>query len=203
MTNYYLAASPTSLATATAIYRNQPNNRPDALIAIINNDVAPLHNQPRLFLDSTRIQQLKSAILVPGSHHHLAVEAMKARVEQNDWRVYDENPTDGNWNYARSELAREAAFLYLLTDNSNYAQIAFNALYEIHNNPDPDNRLPESGYGLSRAAVGRNFAIAYDWAYNGLTQEQRNYIKDKIDLALDAWPSYSHPNLSNSSMASN
>jgi len=68
---------------------------------------------------------------------------------------------------------------------------------------DPDNRTPESSYGLSRARIGANFAIAYDWAYNGWTQEQRDYIKGKINLALDAWLSYRHVNLDNANKGSN
>jgi Ca2+-binding RTX toxin-like protein len=121
---------------------------------------------------------------------------MKARVDQNDWQVYDENLTDGNYNYARSWLAREAALMYQLTGDQAYADIAFDALFAIHNTPDPDNRLPESGDGLARAMVGMGFAIAYDWARSGWTQEQQDYIRDRITTALDNWPSYSHPNLS-------
>ncbi|NJR71543.1 MAG: hypothetical protein HC771_25255 [Synechococcales cyanobacterium CRU_2_2] len=50
---------------------------------------------------------------------------MQARVDQNDWRVYDENLSDGNINYARSWLAREASLMYRLTDDPAYAQMAY------------------------------------------------------------------------------
>ncbi|MDY7013385.1 MAG: Calx-beta domain-containing protein, partial [Cyanobacteriota bacterium] len=150
---------------------------------------------PRLFLDTAKIDELKAAIEVEGSHHQATFQAIKARVDQNDWRVYDENPNDGNHNYARSWLAREAALMYLLTDDTSYAQIAYDTLYDVHNNPDPDNRLPESGYGLARAMVGMGFAIAYDWAKTGWTQQQQDYIRSQMTVALDAWPSYTHSNL--------
>ncbi|MDY6784898.1 MAG: Calx-beta domain-containing protein, partial [Cyanobacteriota bacterium] len=150
---------------------------------------------PRLFLDGTKIDELKAAIQVEGSHHQAAFQAMKARVDENDWRVYDENPNDGNYNYARSWLAREASLLYLLTEDTSYAQIAYNALYDVENNPDPDNRVPDSGYGLARAMVGMGFAIAYDWARAGWTQQQQDYVRSQITTALDAWPSYTHANL--------
>jgi len=156
--------------------------------------------QPRLFLNATRINQIKSAILVSGSHHQQAFLAMKARVDQNNWQVY-------KWsgrNTGRSHLAREASFMYLLTDDPKYAQIAYQALYDIHNNSDPSEPIPESGSdGLRRALIGENFAIAYDWAYKGWTDLQRNYIKNKIDFALNAWPSYSHANLTGPSYGSN
>ena len=160
-------------------------------------------NHPRLFIDKERIKQIQWAIQVPQSHHQQALSALKSRVDQQDWRVYDFDLNDGNWNYARSYLAKEAAFLYLLTNNKKYAQVAYKAIEAIYNEPDLDNRLPNKGYGLSRATVGRNIAIAYDWAYHGLTVQQRDYLKKKINLALDAWLDYQHVNLRNPLMASN
>ncbi|NJN30485.1 MAG: hypothetical protein HC824_08705 [Synechococcales cyanobacterium RM1_1_8] len=46
--------------------------------------------EPRLFINGTKIVEIKAAIQVPGSHHQIAFAAMQARVDQNDWRVYDE-----------------------------------------------------------------------------------------------------------------
>lgn len=149
---------------------------------------------PRLFVDAERLTEIRKAVTVAGSHHQVAFQAIKNRVAQRDWQVYDEDPTDDNWNYARAWLAREAAFLYLITGDQTYAQTAFEALYDIHDDPDPDKRLPEQGYGLGRAATGMGFALAYDWASTGWTPEQKNYIKDKILLALDEWPRYDYPN---------
>ena len=158
---------------------------------------------PRLFVTQKRIEQIQAAIQVPDSHHQQAFDALKTRVDQADWRIYDFPPDSGRWNYYRSYLAREAALLYLITNESKYAQLVYNTVYSIYNDPDPDNRLPDNNYGLSRAMIARNMAIAYDWAYNGLTIEQRNYLKSKINLALDEWENYRHANLENPQMASN
>lgn len=158
---------------------------------------------PFLYASESRMVQIRNAIQVPGSTHKAAYEAMKARVDQNQWQVYDENLLDSNYNYARSWLAREAAFMYLITRDTTYSNIAFNALYSIHATPDPENRLPEDGYGLARAMVGIGFAMAYDWCYDGWSPSRRDYIKGKITLALDAWTTFSHPNLSDPSMGSN
>lgn len=163
-----------------------------------------LHAQhPRLYVTAERISELQEAIKVNGSHHQQVYNAMKARADQNDWRVYDENLSDGNYNYARSWLARELSMMYLLTKDASYAQQAYDALYAVHNDPDPDNRVPESGKGLARAMVGLGFAIAYDWCYDAWSNAQRNYIKGKIMKALDNWPSFNHTNLESSHRASN
>ena len=158
---------------------------------------------PRLFIDQTRIEQIRSAIQVPDSHHQQAFFALKNRVEQNDWQVYSYDPNGGNWNYPRSHLAKESAFLYLITKNPKYAQISYENIRAIYEQPDPDNRLPDRNYGLSRAMVGSHIAIAYDWAYHGLTENEREYIKTKINEALDAWLDYKHGNLRHPLLASN
>lgn len=160
-------------------------------------------SHPRLFVDAGRLQALRAAIEQPGTHHYEAFRAMKDRVDAANWRVYDANPDDGNWNYARSWLAREAALTYLLTGTRRYAQIAYDALYAIHNDPDPDGRLPEASYGLARAMTGMGFAIAYDWAYHGWTPDQRAYVRQHIEVALDAWPDYHHANLETDHLGSN
>jgi Ca2+-binding RTX toxin-like protein len=172
-------------------------------VQIIDNDTGgggggtTLPGAPRLFLDAARLKATRAAVKKTGSHHQVAFDAIKARVERNDWRVYDENPSDGNWNYARAWLAREASFVYQVTGVQSYAQIAFDALYAIHNDRDPEGRLPESGsHGLARAATGMGFALAYDWAASGWNQSQKDYVRGKIVTSLNNWPSYSQANLS-------
>ena len=54
---------------------------------------------PRLFISQSRLEEMKTAIAVPGSTMNEAFLAMKARVDAADWHVYDDNATDGNWNY--------------------------------------------------------------------------------------------------------
>lgn len=116
------------------------------------------------------------------------------RVESEDISQFD--ATDDNWNYARSYLAQAAAFCYQVTGEAGYADIAYRTLQDIHENPDPDERLPESGaHGLSRATVGLGFALAYDWCFEAWDAEQRAYILDRVEAGLDMWEDFSHPNL--------
>lgn len=150
---------------------------------------------PRLFIDSAKIAEIKGAIARPGSHHQQAFAAMKVRVDQNDWRIYDESPSDTNTNYARTWLAREAAMAYQLTNDPRYAQTAFAALEQVYSQGKVGDANLESDKGLTKAMVGLGFAIAYDWAAAGWTPEQRSWVKGKIIEGLNSWPSFSHPNV--------
>lgn len=164
---------------------------------------AQVEEHPRLFVDEARLSKLRRAVHWEGTSQAEMYRALKERVDQDDWRVYDSSPQDDNWNYARSWLAREAALLYLLTEEDRYAETAFKALRAMHQDMDPDERIPEKGYGLSRAMTGMGFAVAYDWAYEGWTPAQRAYVRRKITAALDAFPSYEHPNLTTPHKGSN
>ncbi len=162
----------------------------------------------RLWIDDDRLQSIKQEIQEDGSVLQKAYLIMKDRIDAADgdtldWTIYGGSWESGNWNYYRNYLAREASMLYLLTDSIKYAQIAYRVLYDVHADPDPDRRLPESSYGLARAMVGMGFAIAYNWCYDAWDESQRTYIRDKIILALDAWPSYNHVNLNTFDKGSN
>lgn len=162
----------------------------------------------RLWIDNDRLQSIKQEIQEDGSVLQKAFLIMKDRIDAADgdtvdWTIYGGSWESDNWNYYRNRLAREASMLYLLTDSLKYADIAYRVLYDVHADPDPDGRLPESGYGLARATVGMGFAIAYNWCYDAWDESQRTYIRDKIVLALDAWPSYNHVNLNTFDKGSN
>lgn len=159
---------------------------------------------PRLLVTPERIDEIKAAIQVPGSAHQEAFAAMKAEVDANgEFIVGGGNRVSSIWNYGRSYVAMRAGLLYQLTGEQVYADLAYDALYAVHNDPDPSNRLPNEGYGLARATVGLGFAFAYDFCQDGWTQEQRNYVRGRIIEALDAWPGYSHANLNASHRGSN
>jgi len=157
---------------------------------------------PRLFVTPERLDQLRDAVEVPGSLHALAFAAMLERIA-GGWTAYDQDPNDGNWNYARSWLAREAAFASLVTEDPTYCALAYDALEQVHADPDPDGRVPEDGYGLARAMVGLGFAMAYDMCQPTWSDAQRSAIEQRVDEALDAWPSYSHANLDTDHHGSN
>jgi hypothetical protein len=147
---------------------------------------------PRVFLDAERIAEIRQAITVDGSTHQRVWESLRRDVDRSEswW-----DPQSKNWNYGRAYLAQAAAFCYLVTGEKQYARQAWQTLKDIHDKPDPDRRLPERGYGLSRATVGMGFGVAYDWCHDAWTPEQRTYVMERILAALKAWPRYRHVNL--------
>lgn len=150
---------------------------------------------PRLFLGGGKIEAIKKAVAVGGSHHAEAFGALKGWVDEK-WRVpYD--PASGNWNYERAYMARGAAMVYAVTGEKKYAELAYQVLKDVHDKPDRDKRLPDvvKTYGLAKATVGEGFATAYDWCYGAWSDEQRKYVKDVIVRSLDNWPKYSHSQL--------
>jgi hypothetical protein len=175
--------------TAVDCWGNESGGSSEASATTLGADYRPI-----LFLDAARIAEIQSAVTVAGTHHYEAYNAMKARVDQNDWTIYEENTGDGNYAYARSWLAREAAMMYLVTEDTWYADVAYDALYSIYNDPDPDGRNMETGSGLSRAMVSMAFGICYDQCYNAWSGTQQDWVYGKMISALDAWPSFSHPN---------
>jgi PKD repeat protein len=159
---------------------------------------------PKLLVDQDRIDAIAQAVQVSGSTHQQAFAAMQAEVDANGASIIGGGDRISTiWNYGRSFLAMRASLLYAITGDASYAQIAYDALWAVHNDPDPSNRLPNAGYGLARATTGIGFSIAYDLAYDGWSEAQRNYVRGRIIEALDAWPSYSHANLGTTHHGSN
>ncbi len=149
---------------------------------------------PYLFFSDEKLERIRGEVRRPGSFHAEAFAALKARVDGGDLEVFGK--TEDNWNYARSYLAQAAAFIYKVSGERRYAELAWDTLKAVHEDPDPDGRLPESGaHLLSRATVGLGFAIAYDWCRDAWTAAQREYILERLKVALDAWPGFNHPNL--------
>ncbi len=63
--------------------------------------------------------------------------------------------------------------------------------------------MPHEGYGLSRATVGLGLAYTWDWARDGLSAPQQDWLRARISEALDAWPGYQHANLEAEHQGSN
>lgn len=159
-----------------------------------------------ILLTPDRLDRIQAGLADPDSHYAQAFAQLRARVDSRDLDLF--NRTATNWNYARSYYAQAAAFVFRVTGDPVYAQWAFEALYDVHNDIDPDGRLPESGAptdsaGLSRATVGLGFGLAYNWAYEAWTAEQRDYIRNRVHVALNMWLSYTHPNITHASRGSN
>jgi hypothetical protein len=139
-----------------------------------------------------RLDALRRAIRQTGSTHALAWAQMLARLkEEMNWF----SRASSNWNYGRSARAQAAALAYQISGEVKWSRLAYQSLHEIHADPDKDARLPESGYGLSRAAVGAGFAYGWNWARDGWTEGERAEIRGRIEAALEAWPRYEHANL--------
>ena len=151
---------------------------------------APRQEGPLLL--NGRLASLREAVRQEGSTHGLAWRQMLARLEdERHW--FSRN--SGNWNYGRSGRAQAAALAYQISGDAKWGRLAYQSLRDIHADPDPDGRLPESGYGLSRAAVGAGFAYAWNWARSAWREAERSEIRARIEAALAAWPAYDHPNL--------
>jgi hypothetical protein len=146
---------------------------------------------PRLILTPERAAQLREAVRRPGTPHARIFALLKRQVESESW--FD--PSSSNWNYGRAYHATAAAFLYQLSGEKQYCTLAFQTLSDIHAKPDPERRLPEEGYGLSRATVGAGFAFAYDWCGAAWMPVQRAAVRAVLLRALDLWPAYRHANL--------
>ncbi|MFO7774678.1 MAG: fibronectin type III domain-containing protein [Candidatus Hydrogenedentota bacterium] len=151
-------------------------------------------SSPRILVTEERLERIQRGLEDPDSHYAQAFELLRQRVESEDIQRF--GATETNWNYARSYLAQAAAFCHQVTGDAEYADIAYRTLRDIHDDPDPDERLPESGaHGLSRATVGLGFALAYDWCHDAWGEGQRQYILERVEAAFEMWEDFSHTNL--------
>ena len=144
----------------------------------------------RLFATAERLEAIRGAAAVPGSHHAEAVAAMRARADAGA-AAYRGGFHEDRTDYLNAWWAREAALLYLVTDEPQYADKALQALHAISGGG-----ITHSN-GLWRAAVTLGFAFAYDWAKEGWSESDRAWVRERIDAGLDQWPSFSHPNFQN------
>ncbi|MCC5806022.1 MAG: hypothetical protein JJU00_06800 [Opitutales bacterium] len=144
----------------------------------------------RLFATAERLEAIRAAAAVPGSHHAEVVGAMRARADAGA-SAYRGGFHEDRADYLNAWYAREAALLYLVTDEQQYADKALEALQAISGGG-----ITHSN-GLWRAAVTLGFAFAYDWAKEGWSESDREWVRERIEAGLDQWPSFSHPNFQN------
>ncbi len=148
--------------------------------------------QALLFMTEARVAEMRQAIARPRTHHAEAFAAMKARVDEGSLRPYEPGFHADNNAYLASWRAREAAMLYRLTGDRRYAQAAIQSLREHTRDAGT------SGSGLARAQTSAGHAIAYNWAGEAWSAEDRRWVEDRMKTALDAWPRFGHPNLGHS-----
>lgn len=180
-------------------------------------NIAISEQHPRIILDRDKINEVRRSILNPESHNRKGYEMLKAKVDENNYKLF--NYYEKNYNYNRSYLAHAAAFMYQLTEDTKYAEIAFEQIEDIFKEPDPQRRtsfseiIPtkliegerylDKNVGLSRSTIGMSIAFAYDWCYNGWSEEQRAYVEEKIIKSLDTWKEYNHIMIDQEEDASN
>ncbi|MCC5840393.1 MAG: PKD domain-containing protein [Opitutales bacterium] len=152
---------------------------------------APLSARPPLLLlDEARLNEIRHLVTVPGTTHFEAFQAVKDRVDSPN--------ITGTGSASRGNFAKEAAFVYLVTEDPAYAQAAFQRLEEIYTISVPDGHgAPDVGTGLDRAHGVSTFAMTYNWAYDAWTPAQRAWVLGKVNKALDEYESQalSHPNI--------
>ncbi len=161
---------------------------------------AAIEMHPRLGLKPEKREAMRAAARNPEDPRYAIFQLLRARVDQPDSWWKREEP---NWNYGRAYLATASSFAYQVTGETRYAQLAYDTLRAVYEDPDPDLRLPHEGYGLSRATVGLGLAYTWDWARDAYSGEQREWLRGRILEALDAWPSYRHANLETEHQGSN
>ncbi len=145
---------------------------------------------PHLLISPERLTEIQVAVQVPGSSHAEMMQALQAEVAASAADVIDGGTRSlPGRNYARGFLAKRAAMLYAVTEDGDYAQIAYDALEAMYTDPLSGNVLPDGqgGKGLERATLGKAFAVAYDLAYNGWTEAQQTFVRGKILSSLDHW----------------
>ncbi|MCC5804737.1 MAG: PKD domain-containing protein [Opitutales bacterium] len=151
---------------------------------------ATAFGRPPLFLvDEDRLDEIRTLVTVPGTTHYEMFGAMKARVEANH--------IPGTSSYQRGYMAREATLMYLITGNTDYLDTAYTRLQEVYTVSLPDDQAtPSSGSGLGRAQTLASFAMAYNWGYDGFTQEQRDWIRARVNEGFDTYgTALGHPNI--------
>ena len=123
---------------------------------------------PRLFMTPERVQKVRTGIADPTSHYARAVAALRARVDSSDFAQLSVYADHQNFGYRRTWLAREAAFLAVIHADTDlplataYATKAYDALWAVFHDEVQDRHLIDNS-GLSRAMMGKGFALVYDW----------------------------------------
>ena len=141
---------------------------------------------PRLFVSPERIEEVRRAVQVPDSHHAEAFQAMKARVESLNLFTY--GATADLRDAARSFLAREAAMLYVLTQEKKSAGLAYKALEDTYEVPDTAVGPTEAARAVG-AFVDVASAMAYDWCGAAWPAEHRKRVETFLRQRLAEAPS--------------
>ncbi|WP_199551310.1 hypothetical protein [Streptomyces sp. N35] len=144
---------------------------------------------PRAGVTDAKLTAIRTAIQTPGSSRS-AFDGIVSRVSRGA-------PA---YNYAAGEgeslWAQNAAFLYQVTGDSKYADIAYEAVLQS------GQKMPLT-HPLNTGNAAPNLASAYDWAYEAWTPEQRARAREVLAGAAAMLETTWHPNMDYPDKASN
>lgn len=147
---------------------------------------------PRTFLDADTVDRVNRQLRDGNPTTTATWEAMIARIAGPNSGY----PSNGSAGLYR---AREAAFVYGITGDPSYAQKAYDGVIAAEGFVAA--RPVNMGLELARANL--LLAAAYDWAFNGWTDDQRARVRTIITRSIDLLSTYHHEALDDTVKTSN
>lgn len=147
---------------------------------------------PRAILTPSTLDRVRSELAAGDATITGAWDATLARIAGPDSGY----ATDGSAGLYR---ARDAAFVYEVTGNQSYADLAYTSLMAGASFVTTS----DTNEGLNIARADLLLAPAYDWGYNGWTDEQRENVRHLMTRAIDILAVYHHPALDEAEKTSN
>ncbi|WP_159706292.1 hypothetical protein [Arthrobacter sp. 18067] len=144
-------------------------------------------SHPRIGLNTESLAKIRRLIDVPGTPQQ-AWNSVKARVDAGR-AAFPSTP---------DRYAREAAFVFQVTGDAHYADLAYEA-FTVSASAAPFTAEQE----LNTANPVSQLALAYDWAYTGWSDAQRAYAQDFFQRTSVFFEFANHPNLTLPDKASN
>ncbi|WP_458116488.1 hypothetical protein [Arthrobacter sp. D2-10] len=142
---------------------------------------------PRIGLNDEILGKIDRLIETPGTPQD-AWKTIKTRVDTGQ-AAFGSSP---------DRYAREAAFVYQVTGDPQYASLAFDAFVTAAKST-PFTAQQE----LNTANPVSSLAVTYDWAYNGWNEAQRSFAVDYFERTAVFFEFASHPNIILPDKASN
>ena len=151
----------------------------------------PVPEHPRVLVSPEIVQKLRQRVGVEGESRDRAQRIIKS-ADSIIQRYAEGIPAAESASVERGRgllgPAETLAMAYLLTEDARYAHEAARLItvardwstwvYEFHRGIVAD---------LGTAAALRHLGIAYDWAYQGMTQAEREACRDTLSLGLNLW----------------
>jgi hypothetical protein len=135
-----------------------------------------LHATPRLGLTAERLSSLRKAVVDTTDPRHPIYLALKRSVLEDSKTGPERGPFF---------TAIRASFLYQLTGQPEYADLAYSSLRSAY----ASTPKPHEADGRTRASASLALAYTWDWTRTGTTSD-REWLRVRIREMLAAWPHY-------------